>query len=122
MISVLNYKPFNRSGTIRGFFDLRYHGLTIKGCKLMNGNNGLWFSFPQVKGEQDGETKYFDQMFLTTPEREHVRTLISAQLRAEGHVNHNSRRAPDSGNLKVRISQSTIHRGMTIFHFKIWAI
>ena len=52
----------------------------------MDGNNGLWYSFPQVKGEQDGETKYFDQMFLTALEREHVRTLIIAQLQAEGHL------------------------------------
>ena len=53
----------------------------------MDGNNGWWFSFPQVKGEQDGETKYFDQMFLTPPEREHVRALIMAQLQVEGHLN-----------------------------------
>ena len=48
MISVLNFKPFDR-GSIRGFFDLWYHGLTIKSCRLMEGNNGLWFSFPQIK-------------------------------------------------------------------------
>ena len=56
MISVLNFKPYE-NGHIRGFFDLRYHGLTIKSCRLMAGNNGLWFSFPQVKGEEDGEVR-----------------------------------------------------------------
>lgn len=85
MISVLNYKQFDR-GSIKGFFDLRYHGLTIKGCRLMNGSNGLWFSFPQAKAEEGGETKYYDQMFLTTPEREHVRALILAELQAQGHI------------------------------------
>ena len=85
MISVLNYKPFDR-GSMKGFFDLRYHGLTIKGCRLMNGNNGQWFSFPQVKGEQDGEVKYFDQMFLTALEREHVRNLVIADLQSQGHL------------------------------------
>lgn len=52
----------------------------------MNGNNGLWFSFPQLKTEEGGETKYYDQMFLTAPEREHVRTFIVTQLSSEGYI------------------------------------
>lgn len=85
MISALNFKSFDR-GAIRGFFDLRYHGLTIKGCRLMAGNNGLWIAMPQQKGEQDGEVKYYDQMFLTPPETEHVRLLVIADLQAQGHI------------------------------------
>ena len=85
MISVLNYKPFDK-GSLKGFFDLRYHGLTIKSCRLMNGSNGLWFSFPQVKGEQDGETKYFDQMFMSALERDHVRKLVLLDLQQQGHL------------------------------------
>lgn len=85
MISVLNFKTFN-SGSIRGYFTLRYHGLCIKNCRLMDVNGGLWFTFPQVKGEQDGEVKYFDQMFLTPPEREHIRKLIVSELREQGFV------------------------------------
>ena len=85
MISVLNWKEYDR-GSMRGFFDLRYHGLSIKGCRLMQGNDGLWFSFPQVKGEQDGETKYFDQMFLSSLERDHVRKLILLDLQQQGHI------------------------------------
>ena len=52
----------------------------------MQGNDGLWFSFPQVKGEQDGETKYFDQMFLSSLERDHVRKLILLDLQQQGHI------------------------------------
>lgn len=85
MITVLNFKQFEK-GYIRGFFDLRYHELTIKSCRLMNGNNGLWFSFPQIKGELDGEIKYFDQMYLTRQERENVRDLVLAELRDQGHI------------------------------------
>jgi hypothetical protein len=86
VISVLNFKKFDR-GSILGFFDLRYHGLTIKGCRLMAGNNGgsPWFSFPMLRGEQDGKTKYLDQMFVTVPEREHVRALVLAELESQGH-------------------------------------
>ena len=85
MISVLNYKKFER-GSLLGFFDLRYHGLTIKSCRLMESNNGLWFSFPQVRAEEDGETKYFDQMFLTSLEREHVRKLVLIDLQQQGFI------------------------------------
>jgi hypothetical protein len=35
-VAALNYKPFDK-GAIRGFLDLRYHGLTIKGVRLMFG-------------------------------------------------------------------------------------
>ena len=85
MISVLNFKTYDK-GSMRGFFDLRYHGLTIKSCKLMNGSNGLWFSFPQIKGEQDGEAKWFDQMFLTPQERDHVTGLVVLDLQQQGHI------------------------------------
>lgn len=85
MISVLNFKSFDK-GSIKGFFDLRYHGLTIKSCRLMDGNNGLWFSFPKVRAEEDGETKYYDQMFLTALEREHVRKLVLIDLQQQGYI------------------------------------
>ncbi len=85
MISVLNFKPYDH-GSMRGFFDLRYHGLTIKGCRLMNGNKGLWFSFPQIKADENGEVTYYDQMFLTALEREHVRKLVLLDLQQQGHL------------------------------------
>ena len=44
------------------------------------------FSFPQVKGEQEGETKYFDQMFLTPLEREHICKLVLIDLAQQGHI------------------------------------
>jgi DNA-binding cell septation regulator SpoVG len=85
MISALNFKAYEK-GALRGFFDLRYYGLTIKGCRLMTGNTGLWIALPQQKGERDGQVEYFDQMFLTPPEREHVRRLAVADLEAQGHI------------------------------------
>jgi DNA-binding cell septation regulator SpoVG len=88
MVSVLNFKPFQR-GSIVGFFDLRYHGLTIKGCRLMNGQKGYWMAFPQKEGtDKDGKTQYFDQMYLTKPEADYVRRLVVAKLEAQGHIDH----------------------------------
>ncbi len=60
----------------------------------MDGNNGLWFSFPQVKGAQDGETKYFDQLFLTALEREHVRNLVLLDLQSQGHIDQPKQERP----------------------------
>ncbi len=80
-VAALNYKPFKK-GAMLGFLDLRYHGLTVKGVRLMAGKNGMWLALPQKQAEQDGETKYFDQMFLTPPEAEHVRRLVLADLQA----------------------------------------
>ena len=82
MINALNFKPFDR-GSLRGFFDFRYHGLVIKGCRLMASNGGLWVAMPQRKGEQDGKVKYFDQLYLTPPEQEHVRRLVLVDLQAQ---------------------------------------
>ncbi|BBO88187.1 hypothetical protein [Desulfosarcina ovata] len=89
-VSALNFKPYDR-GAMRGFFDLRYYGLTVRGCRLMSGNNGLWIALPQKEAMQDGERKYFDQMYLTAPEMEHVRRMVLADLQAQGHLDHGHR-------------------------------
>ena len=85
MINALNFKRFDK-GAMRGFFDLRYHGLTIKGCRLMAGQHGLWIALPQKQADENGEIKYYDQMYLTPPEADHVRRLVIDDLVAQGHV------------------------------------
>ena len=86
MISAMNFKPFNK-GSIEAFFDLRYYGLTIRGCRLMNGDKGLWVALPQQKGTNDqGETQYFEQLYLTTPEVQHVRSLVLLDIQQQGHI------------------------------------
>ena len=70
----------------------------------MDGNNGLWFSFPQVKGDQDGETKYFDQMFLTPLEREHVRNLVISDLQSQGHIERPKQQRPKSNSSTKKTS------------------
>ena len=98
MIAVLNFKPFNR-GSLLGFFTLRYHGLSIQNCRLMAGKNGgaPWFSFPQLKTEKDGETKYIDILQLTNAEREHVRGLVLAELQAQGHIERDKPKGQPNG-------------------------
>ena len=86
MIATLNFKPYDK-GALRGFFDLRYHGLSIKNCHLMHSEGGLWISLPQQEGKDaDGNRKWYDILYLTPPEAAHVRRLVIADLQAQGHV------------------------------------
>jgi len=91
-VAALNFKQFEK-GAMRGFLDLRCHGMVIKGVRLMSGNNGLWLGLPQKQAQQDGETKWFDQMYLTPPEADHVLRLVLSDLQAQGHI-----QAPVKGN------------------------
>jgi len=84
-IRAMNFKKFDK-GSIRGFFDLGYGGLTVKGCRLMNGNSGLWIAFPQKTVDKDGQTVYYDQVFLARPDYDHVRRQAIADLVAQGHI------------------------------------
>jgi DNA-binding cell septation regulator SpoVG len=106
-VSALNFKPYNK-GAMRGFFDLRYHGLTVKGCRLMNGNGGLWIALPQKEAEQDGERKYFDQMYLTPPEAEHVRRLVITDLMSQGHIERPAAKQKPSAKQASRETHRTL--------------
>lgn len=89
-VAAMNYKPFDR-GSMRGFFDLRYHGLTIKSCRLMESNGGHWIALPSRQVEQDGQTKYLDIVELTKSESDHVRRLAIADLESQGHLTRPAR-------------------------------
>lgn len=87
MIEAMNFKVY-RSGKMLGFFDLKYHGLAVSGCRLMEGPKGYWFSFPQKEFVDDnGEKQYFDFLYLTRPEHEHVSNLVKHELQAQGIIN-----------------------------------
>ena len=70
----------------------------------MNGNKGLWFCFPQIKAEENSEVTYYDQMFLTSLEREHIRKLVLLDLQQQGHLEQSEpsptqHRTPEGENL-----------------------
>ena len=54
-IKLLKWKEF-ASGSLVGFADVEYHGLTIK-CRVMNGSNGKFVGLPQEKSTKDN--KYY---------------------------------------------------------------
>ena len=93
-VSALNYKKYDK-GSMLGFFDLEFHGMTVKGCRLMSSNNGSgnWIALPQKEGEKNGERQWFDILYMTPPLSDHVRGLVLADLQAQGHLE-----APARGN------------------------
>jgi DNA-binding cell septation regulator SpoVG len=95
MVSALNYYKFDK-GSVKGFFDLRYHGMTIKGCRLMSGQNGYWVGLPSDRVEKDGATKYVDRVELTKSEMDHVRRLVIADLEQQGHLKQPAQAKPQT--------------------------
>jgi stage V sporulation protein G len=54
-------KPYTGSSKTKGFIDLELDGtLVIKGLTLVEGNEGLFLSFPSTKGK-DG--KYYNSVY-----------------------------------------------------------
>src|SRR5271169_6060188 len=61
-MKVLNYKPINNAGALKGSFDLvlvldKTNELTIHECKIFE-KNGRWIGFPSRQYQKDNETKY----------------------------------------------------------------
>ena len=54
----------------KAYFDVTFVGkslpfnLTVKGCRLVEGKDGLFVSPPSIKKEVDGETKYDNLVFF----------------------------------------------------------
>lgn len=97
-ISALNFKPYDK-GSMRGFFDLRYFGLAVKGCRLMDGKNGLWVALPQKEITKDGERAWVDQLHFTPPEADHVRKAVLSDLEQQGHLPKVDRNDPVARNV-----------------------
>ena len=68
-------------GKTKAYFDVEIGGVTIKGCRLVEGENGLFASMPSIKKEKDGEVNYQTMVFLSDELK--VSVLNSAKARYE---------------------------------------
>ena len=108
MVRVMNFKE-RHVGKMLGVFDLMYHGLAVRRCRLMTGKNGYWFSFPQKEySDGNGEKRYFDFLYLTRPEHEHVSNLVKLELQAQGFINEQNQQhqQPQKKNFHTRHSST----------------
>ena len=53
-------------GKTKAYFDVEIGGVTIKGCRLVEGENGLFASMPSIRKEdENGKSIYQTMIFLT---------------------------------------------------------
>ena len=64
------------------FFNLTINGVTIYSCRVVNGQNGDFISFPQQKGSND---KYYNLAYapLSPDDSKTILDEIQAQLNAD---------------------------------------
>ena len=78
-MQVLNLKKTSNTGKLRAFFDLETPKMTIRGMKLMEGQDGnLWAATPSRQYEKDGEKKYAPIVEITDQE---LRSKITSLAR-----------------------------------------
>jgi len=51
-------KPGERGGRIKAEFSIDFGHLIVNGCKLIEGNNGLWAAMPSRSYEVNGQKKF----------------------------------------------------------------
>jgi hypothetical protein len=83
-VAALQFKKFEK-GALCGFLAIRYHGLTIRDCRLMeNKGGGFWVALPQKEVTIDGERKWVDLLQLGRDEQDFLNRQVVGQLRQRG--------------------------------------
>lgn len=86
-------KPYNASSKTKAFIDLKLDDtLVIKGLTLVEGNNGLFLSFPSKKGK-DGN--YYDSVYSV--DKEWTKLLTDACVKKYNECNQSSQPASSGG-------------------------
>jgi len=94
MVLALNFKEY-RKGSMLGFLDVEFNGMTIRGVRLMTGKSGgRWLAFPQRETGKGKERQWHDIVEMTRAMAEHVRRLVIADLEAQGHLSVENKPAP----------------------------
>lgn len=89
-------KPYTGSSKTKGFIDLELDGiLVIKGLTLVEGENGLFLSFPSTKGK-DG--KYYNSVYSLDKEWKNL--LQDACIKKYKECNQTSQPATSGGEFK----------------------
>jgi stage V sporulation protein G len=67
-------------GSLKAYADICFNGnVTVKGCKVVEGKNGLFLSMPQSKGKDE---KYYPIVILETEDfRSEVHRVVVSHYR-----------------------------------------
>lgn len=89
-------KSYNRNSKTKAFIDLELDGtLVIKGLTLVEGNNGLFLSFPSKKGK-DG--KYYNSVYSL--DKEWKKLLQDACVKKYNECNPGEQPASSGGGFR----------------------
>lgn len=84
MIEAKFYEPKFKDGKILAFADVDLvEGVTVRGFRVVNGDNGLFAAVPSRPVAVEGETRYFNQVvFADTSKRDaFLEKLLEAYTR-----------------------------------------
>lgn len=89
----INCKPYNGNSKTKAFIDLELDGtLVIKGLTLVDGENGLFLSFPSTKGNNG---KYYNSVYSL--DKEWQKLLTDACVKKYNKCNQTSQPASSGG-------------------------
>lgn len=89
-------KPYNGSSKTKAFIDLELDDtLVIKGLMLVEGNNGLFLSFPSTKGK-DGN--YYNSVYSL--DKEWTKLLTDACVKKYNECNQSSQPVSSGGGFR----------------------
>ena len=89
----INCKPYNGNSKTKAFVDLKLdETLVIKGLTLVDGENGLFLSFPRTKGKDD---KYYNSVYSL--DKEWKKSLQDACIKKYNECNQTSQPASSEG-------------------------
>jgi hypothetical protein len=80
--TILNFKR-HESGAMLGFCDMQVGGLSIRGCKLFQKDDKVWFAWPSEKRQdRDGKDVFTEIVTATEPVMRHLQAIARPQIRA----------------------------------------
>ena len=111
-VAALQFKKFEK-GALCGFLAIRYHGLTIRDCRLMeNKGGGFWVALPQKEVTIDGERKWVDLLQLGRDEQDFLNRQVVGQLRQRGDLPGGRQQGPRATAAVIGTGSRTGPRGL----------
>lgn len=91
-MKIINIKKTDNTGKLKAFFDLETSKLTIYGCKLLEGREGvLWAAMPSRQYEHEGQKKW--QPIVTITDEE-LLNRISVLARSAYEITESDKEVP----------------------------
>jgi len=82
-IFVLHLRPSPKPGAVKGYADVQYHAVTIKGVSIVQHNGGHFTGLPNNVGKNG---KRFPIVEVSEPERSQIEKLVLAKARELGLI------------------------------------